>query len=323
MAMDKVDVAILRELTQSGLILPGKPGFTPSYREVSKKVKIPFGTVRNRMNAMYKLGILKGSSIYPNPNLFGLRVAAYTMIVPAELDKTEVFQKLKGFEGLLSCHNFLGRMAWITFVFADEQDLDRKLAALRKIAGPQGILSSIPFPPCPKSLSPAEALLMLQLSTNGLTGYSELGKRLNISPRSLVRRISKIAEENMILSIPKVDYSAMAGSVPADLVIVFADDQARAAGEPMVLGLVKEYVILAGLFDLVGMCSLILPNAVLLKEIGEKVKQIEGVTRCYLEVVIEHVHEPKILVEYLQKRINASKSSEVPLISPERKTRRR
>ena len=41
--MDKIDVAIIRELNQGGLILPGKPGFSPSYRDVSKKTGISLG----------------------------------------------------------------------------------------------------------------------------------------------------------------------------------------------------------------------------------------------------------------------------------------
>ena len=304
--MDKIDVAIIRELTQGGLILPGKPGVTPSYREVAKKVMIPFGTVRNRINTMYKLGVLKGSSLYPNPNLFGLMAAAYTTHVPAELDKAQVFQKLKEFEGLLSAHDFLGRMAWITFVFRDEQDLNKKLAALKMIAGPDGTLSRIPFPPCPSSLSQSEALLMLQLSTKELVSFARLAKSLNMSTRSLLRKMTKFAQENMILSIPKIDYSAMAGTVPADLLVFFADDRARTAAEPKVLELVKDYLVFGALFDVVGMCSVILPNAVLLKQISERVRQIDGVRQSYIEVVVEHVHRPKFLIECLERYIQVT-----------------
>ena len=57
--------------------------------------------------------------------------AAYTMDVPPELDKGEVFQKLKDFDGFLSAHDFLGRMVWLTFVFRDEEDLERKLGTCK------------------------------------------------------------------------------------------------------------------------------------------------------------------------------------------------
>jgi DNA-binding Lrp family transcriptional regulator len=309
--MDKIDVAIIRELTQGGLVLPGKPGFAPSYREVSMKIGIPFTTVSSRINLMYKLGVLRGSFFYPNPNLFKLNTAAYTTHISEELDKADAFRKLKSFDAIISAHDFLGRMAWITFVFSDEQDLERKLSALKKIAGAEGILSRIPFPPCTDSFSKSEALLMLHLTTKGLESYAGLARNLETSTRTLVRRMSKIAKENMILSIPNVDYSAMEGSVPADLLFFFANEQARATGEPKILELVKDYVIFGALFDIVGMCSLILPNAVLLKEIEGKVKQIDGVMQSYIEIVVEHFHQPKILAECLEKEIQGRSKSNI------------
>ena len=300
--MDKLDIAILRELTQGGLILPGRPGFTPSYREVSKKLRIPFGTVRNRINTMYKLGVLNGSSLFPNPNLLKFKAGAYTMDIPPELDKAEVFHKLRSVEGFLSAHDFLGSKAWVTFVFRDEQELERKLVFLKKLAGPVGTFSRIPFPPCSDSLTESEAQLILQVSTNGLASYAELRRSMKIPARTLKRRISKLAKENMILSIPKVDYKAIAGSIPGDLLIFFENYTTRAKAEPKVVELVKDYLVLAALFDVVGMCSLILPNAVLLKELAEKVKQIEGVKQASAEIVVEHLHEPKDLIEYLKNQ---------------------
>jgi len=302
--MDKIDVAIIRELNQGGLILPGKPGFSPSYRDVSKKLGISHGTVWNRINTMYKIGVVKGSLSFPNPNLFKLMAAAYTMDVPPELDKGGVFQKLKDFDGFLSAHDFLGRMVWLTFVFRDEEDLERKLGTLKMIASTTGILSRIPFPPCPDSFTQFDARLMLQLSTNGLVSYAELGRSLNISTRSVVRKISKIGQENMIVSLANVNYGAMSGSVPADLLIFFANNRTRAFAETKVLELVKDYLIFGALFDVVGMCSLILPNVILLKELTENVRQIDGVMQCRIEIVVGHVHQPRFLVECLEKYID-------------------
>ncbi|MFI5420255.1 MAG: AsnC family transcriptional regulator [Nitrososphaerales archaeon] len=306
--MDKLDIAIIRELTQGGLILPGKPGFTPSYRDLSKKLGIPFGTIRNRINNMYKLEFLKGTSMYPNPNLFKWLAGAYTLIVPPELNKAQVFDNLKSVEGFLSAHNFLGNKAWITFVYRDVQDLERTLNLIKKIAGPVGTFSRIPFPPCPDSITEAEARLMLHLSKNGLASYAELGKSLNLSTRTIMRRISKLSRENMIVSLAKLDYSKIAGAVPADLLIFFENDKARAAGEPKVLDLVKDYLLLAALFDVVGMCSLVLPNAILLKELAEKVGQIDGLKESSIDIVVEHAHDPKVLVQQLEKQLTALKT---------------
>ena len=300
--MDKVDVAIIRELTQGGMILPGKPGFAPSYREVSKKLNIPFTTIRNRINTLYKVGVLNGSSLYPNPNLFKLQAGAYWMEVPPDLNKAGLFQKLCSVEGFLSAHNFLGSKTWVAFLFRDEQDLEKKLGLFRNVAGPTGTFSRIPYPPCRDSLTESETLLISHVSRNGLTSYADLGKSLKIPARTLKRRISKLVKENKILSIPKLNYNAIAGSVPTDLLIFFANDSVRASAEPKVLELVKDYLVFGALFDVVGMCALVVPKAVLLKELAEKIKQIEGVKKVSIDIVVEHVLDPKMLVAYLDNR---------------------
>ena len=175
--------------------------------------------------------------------------------------------------------------------------LRESLVLVKMIASTKGTLSRIPFPPCPDSFTQFDARLMLQLSTNGLVSYAELGRSLNISTRTVVRRISKIAQENMIVSLANVNYGAMSGFCPSGSLIFFANNRTRASAEPKVLELVKDYLIFGALFDIVGMCSLILPNVILLKELTENVKQIDGVMQCRIEIVVGHVHQPRFLVE--------------------------
>lgn len=308
--MDKLDIAIIRELTQGSLIVASRPGFAPSYRAVSKRLGVPFGTVRNRINAMYKAGVLKGSEIYPNPSLFNLKACAFTFNISSGLNREEVFKKLIQKEVVLSGHNFVGGKGWIVFFYEDDRDRERKLVLFKGIVGNEGTQSNIPFPPCSTSLSASEVQLILELTKNGLQSYRQLASKLDTSVRSLNRRISEAVKEYKILSLAKVDYSAIAGSVPGDALIFFDnDDKVRTVAEQKVLEIVKDYVIFAALFDVVGMCSLILPKVAQVSEIVEKIKQIEGVRDAAVEIVNEHVHQSKILVKYLIKEMASQPSA--------------
>lgn len=299
--MDKIDIAIIRELTQAGLILPGRPGFEPSYREVSKKLGITLGTVRNRINKLYSSGVLKGSSKFPNPNLLGLSVGAYTIEVSSELKK-EVFEKLKLVDGVFSAHDFIGGRAWIVFAFKNEEDLDRKLRLFTE-TGAHGVLTKIPFPPCQQSVSRAEAELILKLSNENFSDLAELAKEMSTPVRTLKRRLAKIVRENMILSLPIVDYTAISECLPIDILVFFKDSEARKEGEPRVIGIVKDYMILAALWDVVGMCSLILPSVALASEISDKLAKIDGVKQTWAEIVAEHVHQGKVLTRFLEEKM--------------------
>ncbi len=300
--LDKLDIAIIRELTQAGLILPGRPGFEPSYREIAKKLGVPFGTVRNRISGMYRSGVLKGSTIFPNPNLFGLKAGALTMDLARSGKKSDAIEKLKQVPGVGFVHDFLGTKAWTVFVYTDETDLQSKLERFRAIAGgAEGVFSRIPYPPCPPSVSPEEAALISQLARKGLKSYAELSSELGVPIRTLKRRMSSLVQQRAILSLPLVNYHSIEGCVPADLLIFFKDQEARAYGEPKILQLVKDYAILAGLFDIVGMCSLIVPKLASLRDLEDQVSQIEGVRKVWVEIVDRHIDQVYAFEAYLEK----------------------
>jgi DNA-binding Lrp family transcriptional regulator len=301
--MDSTDIALLRELTQGGMILPGRPGTPPSYREIARKVGISPGTAHNRIAAMYAQGILKGSSVFPNPNLLGLRAGAYTMDISPSKSKAEAIAKLKLVEGVGFVHDFLGTGAWTVFLYQHEQDLKEKLNQFEEIAGSQGTCSNIPYPPCGRSLSQFDAKLILQASKKGLGKYRDVARDLGVSPRTLMRRLSKLVMERAILSLPKVDYHAMTGCVPADLLVFFESNEVRAKAEPQILQMMGEYLILAGLFDIVGMCSLIIPNVSTASVLADKVRKIDGVNRAFVSIVEEHIDQVETFGNYIERGI--------------------
>lgn len=314
--MDKIDIAIIRELTQAGLLLPGRPGFAPSNRQVSRKLGIPLGTVRNRIGGMYKSGVIRGSQVYPNPNLLGLNFAAYTLEVSSALKKKEAFRKLKLLDGVFAAHDFIGRRGWIGFVYKDEQDLNRKFSLFNEAAGSHGVISRIPSPPSSESATRSEVELISKLSNNTIADLDELGTELGMPLRTLKRKMSKIVRENMIISMPDVDYSAITECVPTDVLIFFENSEARAKGEPKVLELLGDYIILAALWDVVGMCSLILPKVALAEELAEKIRQIEGVKDAWAEIVVEHYHQGRVLTQYLERQmLSGAKMSRRPMKS--------
>jgi DNA-binding Lrp family transcriptional regulator len=299
--LDRLDVAILRELTQAQLVLPGRPGVGPSTREVSRKLGLPPGTVRYRMKRMYTSGIIRGSSVFPNPNLLGVKAGAFTVDVSPLMRKAEVVDKLKQVEGVGFIHDFIGTLLWAVFMYDGEKDLQSKLAQMKEAVGSPGFCSSIPYPPCTVALTQPEAELVLRLLKRGFDSYPRLAKEMGVSVRTLQRRISKLVREGAVLSLPKVDYHAMSGSVPADLVVLFKDNEAARSSQSTILPIVGEYVILAALWDVIGMCSLVLPDVAAVTRIAESVRQVNGVSMARVEIVKDHIDQVVTLEGYLRR----------------------
>ncbi len=216
--MDKLDITIIREMSQAQTMLPAKVGLRSSYREMAKKLGVSPGTIRNRVEKMYSTGVLSGSSVYLNPSLLGLKGGAYAMDVSPNLSKNKAVDRLKSLDGILFIHNFRGSLVGIQFVYEDERALKKKIDLFQTVSGAErkGIFSRVVFPPCTTTLTDPEWLLISRLSRQTFGSYSQLARQLKISVRTVRRRLSKLLAARAIMSVPTLDYRAISGSVPAD-----------------------------------------------------------------------------------------------------------
>ena len=283
------------------MILPGRPGLKPSLREVARKLAAPPATVRYHFRQMYRDGIIKGSTVVPNPNLLGMKAGAFTLDVPSFQDKQDVVRELGAVEGVGFFHDFIGSLVWVVFFYENDQDLAKKLKLMEGIAGTQGLFSHVPYPPCSVNLNKAEAALMLRLVERGFDSYDELAKELGFSVRTLERRASKLVSVNALLSLPSVDYHKMRGRVPADLIILFGDREEARASPGRILPLVGDVLVLAALWDVVGMCSLVLPSVAEANDIAEQVEKVQGVVKARVEIVKDHVVQASRLRVFVER----------------------
>jgi DNA-binding Lrp family transcriptional regulator/biotin operon repressor len=319
--MDKLDVSILRELTQAHKLLPARPGIGPTTREISRKLKIPRATVQYRIRKMYGTGVIKGSSILLNPRLLGMEYGAYVVDVSRKLDKSAVVESLRLIEGTLFLHDFIDALVWVGFVYQNEESLASKLERIKEIAGAQGRFSRIPYPEPRGSVARSEATLILRLLKGGFGSYRGLASELCVSVRTLQRTISKLVEQGAIFSLPKVDYQSMTHCIPADLHVLFSDSETARTSDARILPLVADYLVFAALWDTLGMCSLILPNIRSMSRIVSSVERVEGVSSARIDIVREHIDQTKMLAPSLERWLRTTSGSKLaPLTKSRRKS---
>lgn len=294
-------MAILRELTQAHMVLPARPGVTPSNREISRKLKVPPGTVRYRIRRMYSSGVLRGSSVLPNPNLLGLKFGAFVVDVSPKLDKALVVEKLLHTDGALYMHDFVGSLVWVGFAYEGDRDLDGKVTQMSEIAGSEGKLSRIPYPPYAGTLTGPEAELVLRLIRGGFESYKGLAKEMGVSGRTLERKVSKLASSGAVFSLPKVHYESMTNCVPADVHITFKDAGAVTASGRKILEILGGSLVFAALWDNPGMCSAIFPSVGPVTGIVDRIKGVEGVTAVRVDIVRERMDQARALERPLER----------------------
>lgn len=301
--MDDLDVHILRELTQANNVNPARPGFRASYRSVARALGVAPGTARNRINRMYASGVITGSSVYANPNLLGLEVAAYAVEVAHGRRKKEVVDHLRALDGMFFIQDFRGSLLGLAFVSADASARKATLQAIHRITGAEGgVLSRVEYPPCALTLLPSEWKMVSRLMRGSFSTYAALARELGASVRSIKRRVSKLVNGRAILSVPTMDYRSLAGCVPVDLVVAFTSPAARPEAERKVLGLVEDRMIFAGPWSDFGLYSLLLPKVSTANQIAEDVGRIPGVALHRVEIVDEHIDQVRALQPYVDRQ---------------------
>jgi DNA-binding Lrp family transcriptional regulator len=307
--VDKLDIVIIREMSQAQLMVPARVGLRSSYRDMAKKLESSPGTIRNRVLKMYSSGILGGSSIYVNPNLIGLKGGTYAVDVSPKLSKPEVLEKLKSLRNTLFIHDFRGGLVGFAFVYEPEKGMDETVAEFNRICGAEkdrGIVSEVDYPPCSIAASDAEWRLISRLSGGSFDSYSQLARELKVSVRTLKRRLTKLNSERAILSVPTLNYRAIRGGLPADVIVVFLSPASRAEAEKKILQLVGDYMVFAGIAREYIVYNLVLPNISTLSDIISSIGKIEGLT-LRAEIVEEHIDVTKHLGVYMVERRQAWK----------------
>jgi len=304
--MDKLDIAILREMSQAQAMLPARVGLQSSYRDMSKKIGSSAGTIRNRVAKMYSAGLLSGSSVYVNPAVLGMKGGAYALDVSPEMQKTDTIVQLKTVENILFIHNFRGSQVGILFVYEDENGLEDVINRVRSICGAKaGILSHVDYPPCSISLNDREWRLIFLLSEDGFHSYSQISKKLKVSVRTVIRRLQILRSEGVILSAPELNYRAIRGGVATDVIVVFANPGSKEQTERKIMPLLNDYLIFMGVGKEYTVYNLILPSIAIATELSDAISKLEGVAIVRAELVDEHIDVTNNLLGFVRRRMSS------------------
>lgn len=253
---------------------------------------------------MTSSGIVSGATVFLNPTILGLTFGAYGLQVSDQVVKKQVIEQLKLFEGMVVIQNHHGNFLGILFLYEGEQELKKRLALINSIAGSEvGFFSEMPFPKCDVPLGVMDWRIISLLVKGQFQSYKQLASYLNVSMRTINRKLSKLIDSRAIFTVPILDFRPIKGNVPADLIVFFSSPEARQEAEAKILKLVDHYMFYAGFLKEMGLYNLILPNALTATEIYEQASKVDGVTMVIVELVDERIYQTEILSNYVARRI--------------------
>lgn len=285
-SMDRLDIRILRELTQGHTFWPARPGLRSSYREIARRLGVSPGTVRNRLGDMFRNGFLQGIVLFPNASLLGLTSGAYAIEVRSADPRETVIERISAIPGVVFFENFRGSLLGLGLVYPNARALDRLLARIDQAAeSDRGFFTPAPHPPCTVTPTPWEWSLVARLIQGPPATHSQLAREVGSSVRTVKRHIHRLVDAGALLTFPRMDYRALRGGVTAELLVVPDPAANRAEMRRHILAVADDWTIYAGGWDLFEIYRLILPNVPLANELADRIRTLPGVGSVRMEFV--------------------------------------
>jgi DNA-binding Lrp family transcriptional regulator len=210
---DNLYSKILRELYSPAWL---RSSGRESYAAVAKKLGIDDQTVRSTIGRMQKSGFLKGWSISLNPHILGMQCGS--VIVKggerATPSKDKVISQLQDVEGVVALFSFLDDPGFrLVFFYEDDTDFERKSRLISSICGVIKPYASwqIPFPPSRMKLKKTDWQIIQSLLGDSRKNVSEIAEEIEVSTRTIRRRLDSMTEDNSFFPNPIVDASKVDG----------------------------------------------------------------------------------------------------------------
>ena len=301
--MDKLDVAVVRELLQGSPNSPTRPEVRLSFRAVARRLQVSEGTVRARAKKLVDSGFIRGWAVHLNPNLLGLRERA-VMVDVIGGSKRAAVEKLLLIEGTVLLVNYHGTGVGMIFFYKDEKSLRRKLDLIAMVAG--GAVHSsgdIPYPSCDLRLSLVDWKILASLQKRPGGSYAEIAKELGLSARTVKRRMTRMTKGSAAFILVSGDEAKLTGTVRCDLHVKWGDPRLRPEAEAALLRLLQDFNFFSGLWTTFSVFNLFVPNVQSTNDLLRKASALKGVDGARIEFLQERHEAYDVLSDQIDEKV--------------------
>lgn len=210
--MDAVDVRILRTMgVQAYGRTPRDPALLRS-PGIARALRLSPETVKERVRRMERAGVIGGYEVHPNFRHLGLEASCYFVRFPGG-EHTKEASALRDVDGVVAVYQFLGGLMCLMLWYRSPADLERKLRLVTGLVGDAEFekFLDLDMPPVQRPLSSLDWRLLQALRGDALRSPGEVAKALKVNPRTVKRRLDRMAREGSFFITPRLDPSKAEG----------------------------------------------------------------------------------------------------------------
>ncbi len=292
--MDRLDLGVMKMLlVNNGVPPPGGTALKKSFRSMARELGVDQAPVRKRMKRLQEQRVLKGWYLGVNPGLAGQDVIYAWFTIEDESDKVKAIERLLSLSSLERTCNYVGSELKMILLCDKGTVKEKMLGQLVRLAGSQAILRHHAFLEVPAvHLAETDSAIVGCLRQDPWKPYSTVGRELSLSARTVKRRVEKLSEDGGIYMLPIIDYRALQGIIPVDLIVDYVSKETRSTANERILSYLKEELMFSGRFGPTGYFSLMVPNASQVEQIAGWVRRQAGVRQAHANILQDVVLNP-------------------------------
>ena len=301
--MDRLDVRILRDILENKATSPLDTSVRKPLSSVARRLQVDENTVKNRVEKLRRSGFLKGWWVGVNPNLVGQRMAQVWVDVGSSSAKRPVIEKLSLLPGVAVIKDLFGPSLCIVLFYEGERTPKKMTELISSIAESSSVTwIDEPFPRCEIAFSKDDLRIVRTLQEEPQKPYKDIAKELDLSSRTVKRRIRRLAEGKALYLIAELNPRFLSGGIVCGLLVFHDESGSKSLSERRIVSHLGDQLLFADLDDpRHGYFALIIENVATAQDILNWALTQEGVSEGRIDIVQEVISVYSVYEEQLEK----------------------
>lgn len=211
--MDKLGIGILRELLVDESTLALQANIRKPYRAIARRLRVTEDTVRNRVQRMHDIGLIRRWRLGFNPTLLGLQMEYISADVNPPSNKEDVIRWARAIPRVLGIQSYADRSVGIEMAYAEREELDQTIIELKRKANSHKVFATkTPFLPCRMRLTDMDWLIVREIQNDPRKPYGQVAESLGVSRRTVKRRAERMVKGHAFWLLPELGLRNLYGA---------------------------------------------------------------------------------------------------------------
>jgi DNA-binding Lrp family transcriptional regulator len=289
--LDTLDIKILGQLGRGFSSHGFEPEVKGAYGRIAKNLGLDEDTIRKRVDRLESAGVIKGWYLIPNPNALGVKTLFVDMILDPKLKIDEIVRKLKLVFGVIRIFRYVGDGLGVALLIESEEMSRKRAELIAELVGPKELKTyASEGPRVDVSLTSTDYEIIKALRPDPLVSHAELAQKLGLSSKTVSRRLSRLAQGNVLFFMPNIDYSRLEGVSCVDLFVNYTSTKFKGAVDTSVAKRFPDYLLRVGWGSANhGHFSFLVPSLAVAQQIMDWARGLQGVRDVDLRFLIDTV----------------------------------